>query len=90
MIMAHFRFWLRLSKKSPGSEFLKQCFNVGGIVESILRYAQLTGTKVAKYLTAPTSSTASANNGLPSHVACKSALPRTADIPTGMSAFSLI
>ena len=42
---------------------MKQCFNVGGIVESILRHAQLTGTKVAKYLTALTSSTASAING---------------------------
>jgi hypothetical protein len=42
------RCWLRLSKKSPGSEFLKQWFNVGGNVESILPHAQLAGTNAAK------------------------------------------
>jgi len=61
--MWNVRFWLRVSKKSPGSEFLKQWFNVGGNVESILPHVQLTGTKVAKNPAAPTSSTASATNG---------------------------
>ena len=58
-------FWLRLSKKSRGSEFLKQRFKNRGDIESMLLQVQLTGTKVAQNRSAPTSSTASATSRLP-------------------------